>query len=353
MGGAFSTTDPASLQPTRSLPPSASPRQMPTPEHYNRKFNVCLALDVSGSVCAPDPALPRSCSNCPSECNQSPFDPGTCCRNFASLKAFAFDLLNAAADLTVDGSDVAVVAASSLMSPRRVVWPSHPDAVGPALDGLHYAGGHADHAGSLMECQKALDESSDPTGVDVVVLVAAGGVSPQPGRAARSSAASAADAIKRSGTHVRPVVVGDGTREQVDYLAGISSDGVVTEVAFDDLSVLVDSLVFDLLGRSDASAANPGNANPLIITADDNGNQRTMAGVGKVSACFSRLSFYLMHCLCIYICYYLRIPQRMNCPREGVFKLTPQAARPLQTNAARPLPARPSGSPIIAALSTA
>ena len=63
--------------------------------------NVCIALDMSGSVCSPDFNNPKMCSDCASECLDEGFDKNTCCSNFRLIEEFGTQVMN---ELTHSGN---------------------------------------------------------------------------------------------------------------------------------------------------------------------------------------------------------------------------------------------------------
>lgn len=63
--------------------------------------NVCIALDMSGSVCSPDFNSPNLCSDCADICLDEGYDKNTCCSNFRLMEEFGTNVMN---ELTHSGN---------------------------------------------------------------------------------------------------------------------------------------------------------------------------------------------------------------------------------------------------------
>ena len=274
---------PSSSPTLASTPPSvtqsASPSRHPTTNPTCRlaEINLCLAVDMSGSVCNGDSG--SDCLGCrtsllqsflpmffPPECRDASVSEDTCCANFAAVKDFATLLVDAL------GGDVVSAAASQaetsfsvveFATDARLVSARFPAGRTRAvIDGLDYAGGLTNHAAALARCRDGLlaapgaaasaalpwDDprggSSDRNRRDVLVLVTDGAPT-VPEADPEGAAAAAARHAEEDGIAIVPVFIApDNDAAARAFMRRLSSDGTVFDATdFGGLNALRDRLV--------------------------------------------------------------------------------------------------------------
>merc|ERR1711971_979693 len=103
---------------------------------------------------------------------------------------------------------------------------------------LDYSGGGTNHAAAITACQETLAQSLHDDRENVILLIT-DGVATMPDYPFESAEA-AADLAKEAGTMIVPVFVSPENQQQLDYMAGLSSDGQVADVTdFAELSSLI------------------------------------------------------------------------------------------------------------------
>jgi len=270
---AFPTYWPTSLPTSRPSPPNGPLSQKPSiqssnipsmasvvpsnhpsgrPSSCTGIANVCIALDMSGSICSPDFSNPQLCENCPNECNEDPFNQFTCCGNFNAVKSFTIELVKALAAKSFGGAQFSLVQFSTTAT--RISGVSSSSVVIPLLNGLTYTGGWKNHAEALERCQETFDaprESYIPGVRDVIILVT-DGVATWPEANPFGEAQSSAALVKNEGTYIRPVFIGGQNQGDLNYMSALSSDEEVSEGnSFEELPTLVQNLLPEILCDKD------------------------------------------------------------------------------------------------------
>mmetsp|Transcript_23173 Transcript_23173/g.48952 ORF Transcript_23173/g.48952 Transcript_23173/m.48952 type:complete len:965 (-) Transcript_23173:77-2971(-) len=250
-------TSPPTSSPTKyptampSHPPTNIPTPIPTqpaptasPTCTSEKdFNVCIALDMSGSVCNAGSIFGNECYGCsPAMFCQSFFvSKNTCCHNFQAEVDFSRSIVESLGNLPTEKSFVIVqfgdwaVLASGLASYEDTY---------NSLNWLDYSGGATNHADAISLCQETLASSSYSDRENFIIIIT-DGVSTLPMVDPSGSALAAADAAKSAGTFVIPVFISptyDG--DKIGFMSDLSSKGEVFDVSdFESLSTIEDMLV--------------------------------------------------------------------------------------------------------------
>jgi hypothetical protein len=136
MPSEFTSTTPSSNAPSKQ--PSTTPTNQPTCNVNTDDFNLCFAIDMSGSVCNQGTGF--ECNWCEPTliCNADGVDPSSCCNNFVNVTDFAEGMISSLSLLESNQTYSVVQFAtnaslvSSLTSPNRAL---------DALDEMVYTGG--------------------------------------------------------------------------------------------------------------------------------------------------------------------------------------------------------------------
>ena len=199
----------------------------------NGDFNLCLAIDMSGSVCG------GFCENC-GECNSGGTNLSICCSNFANMLDFSKSLVRSLGDLRTN-QDFSVVhfatdvdIASTLENRNQAV---------KTINQLKYTGGSTNLAGAINSCQSTLDDS--PSDRKNLILILTDGAPTIPEFNAEEAATAAAKNAMNKDTFIIPVLIEDPRFQtpEVKYLENnISSDGKVFVADFGGLGNLQDAV---------------------------------------------------------------------------------------------------------------
>mmetsp|Transcript_30575 Transcript_30575/g.66107 ORF Transcript_30575/g.66107 Transcript_30575/m.66107 type:complete len:919 (-) Transcript_30575:141-2897(-) len=245
------TTEPTSV-PTPTPTPrrrTRTPTNYPTPKptcSTEHEFNLCLAIDMSGSVCSGGTG--SECNECraaflpiffTSECRDKFVSEDTCCNNFANVKEFSSLMVDLLGDFPADKSFSLVQFATDAQLVSGLSSPAH---TLPIIDRLDYTGGLTNHAAAIQKCQGVL-----PTwdGRKNFIMLVTDGVSSEPGFDPEGAAEAAASSAKRDGAFIIPIFISPrNDLSALAFMRRLSSDGKVFDVTdFGSLDRLQDSLV--------------------------------------------------------------------------------------------------------------
>lgn len=244
-------SDTPSLSPTVEetvLPTKRRPTPQPTCS-TEKEFNLCLAVDMSGSVC--NDGSGAECSGCrasflpmffSSSCRDSFVDEDTCCNNFANVKEFSGIMVNLLGDFQADKS-FSVVQFST--SAEVVSGLSSVEQVSQVINQFDYTGGLTNHESAIQKCQQTLEDSPSSDRKNFIMLVT-DGVSSEPGFDPEGAAERAASVAKSAGTFIIPVFISPNGNDPsaLAFMRRLSSDGKVFDVTdFGSLTSLQDRLV--------------------------------------------------------------------------------------------------------------
>jgi len=249
--------DPA---PTPPLPETSSPTSAPIEEIQEpctNNFNICYALDMSGSVCNRNHNI--NCDSCyPSnKCRDEGYGQGTCCANFEKVREFAKIMTESLNGYGAFGASVVKFSTSASIESNMN---TDIDTTLSALDGLAFSGGWTDHSDAIYTCQSTLPSTSDAKNI---ILLVTDGIPTKPdtdrnGNDAEDYAEMRASAAKNQGTVILPVFISSSNSEaQVNYMKRLSSDdNVFTTTSFDELNGLIESLTTTVLCDGSLQARN-------------------------------------------------------------------------------------------------
>jgi len=260
------TTPSLAPTPAPSDSPSHSPTHGPTPSPTTRRrtrtpskyptarptcsteqdFNLCLALDMSGSVC--NGGGGSECEECRasflpiffnSECRDKFVNEDTCCNNFANMKQFSSLMVDLLGDFPAEKSFSVVHfstdarLANGLSSVAKTLR---------IIDRLDYTGGLTNHMAAIQMCQRNMPARKKRKNF---IMLITDGVSSEPGIDPEGAAERAARAAKLDGTFIIPIFIStDNDRSALAFMRRLSSDGKVFDVTdFASLDKLQDSLV--------------------------------------------------------------------------------------------------------------
>lgn len=213
-----------------------------------RDFNLCLAIDMSGSVCNGDSSL--LCLDCEplNVCRSGKENRRICCPNFSNALKFSEDLIDGLSDLPSD-RDYSVVhyaTAATVASTSE----SGPNAI-DTIKNLNYSGGKTNLADAISSCQSTLDRLPRRSKNYIVVFTDGFPTQPTSEMVAEGTAVSAAKNAKIQGTVIIPVLREDRKRDgfanALEFLReDISSNGEVFSLSPQGSNDLIDFLVKDL-----------------------------------------------------------------------------------------------------------
>ncbi|KAL9182742.1 hypothetical protein ACHAXT_004021 [Thalassiosira profunda] len=242
------TSEPTSEPSRRPTPPPTSLTESPTLKPTcaeNGNFNLCVAIDMSGSVCNGNSN--SLCEQCePStpftfnQCNSGGLNKALCCPNFSNVLEFTKGLITELGELPTQqdfslvhfATDVTI--ASTLESWRQAV---------KSLNQFKYTGGKTNLAGAINSCQQTL--ASSPPDRKNLLLVITDGAPSVPESDPEDAAISAAAQAKLQDSFIIPVLIEEsfGQSPELTFLENnISSDGKVFVADFDGLGSIADSL---------------------------------------------------------------------------------------------------------------
>ena len=208
------------LQPTP--PPSDLPSTSPTCS--GSKFNVCFALDLSGSVCEAD------------------FDDDGC-KDYEKMKKFSMKMVEELDKIDAVEKRYSIV---QFADDARVVS-GLSAALGTItdLEGLDYTGGSTNTAAAFNECQSTFDSSAIRRKNFIIMIT--DGVPTVPGNNPSDDAEDAATRVKTTGTTIIPIFiqkVKNNDDDALDLMDRFSSEGKYFDISdFDSLDLLQERLV--------------------------------------------------------------------------------------------------------------
>lgn len=201
-------------------------------------FNVCIALDMSGSVC--NGGVFDFCFSCETDiCNKGGFDQNVCCPNFNEIIQFSTSIVSALDHLPMNQAFSLVQFSddAQLLSSSTTARNAKAD-----LLGLSYTGGRTNTYDALLKCQSSF---ISPDSKNFVIIIT-DGVPSLPFPDPRDNAIAQAESMKILGTTIIPVFIetADSFGRGQEFMSQISSDGNVLDVtAFDDLDNLRETLL--------------------------------------------------------------------------------------------------------------
>lgn len=232
----------------REMPcPSETPSSSPTCLKADQEFNLCIAVDMSGSVCNDDTA--SECTGCrsaflpmffDSECRDSSVSEDTCCDNFSIVKEFSSLMVNSLGDFPAEKSFSVVQFATNAQLAGDLATAEQTLTV---IDRLDYTGGLTNHANAIQMCQGTLPSSGDRKNF---IMLITDGISSAPFLDPEGEAEKAATSAKSDGTFIIPIFISPYTNDwsELAFMSRLSSDGKVFDVTdFESLDGLQDRLV--------------------------------------------------------------------------------------------------------------
>ncbi|KAL7522406.1 hypothetical protein ACHAWX_007092 [Stephanocyclus meneghinianus] len=225
---------------------TSSPTELPTTKPVScttkADFNLCLALDNSGSICGfgiddclfCEPAL--FCSNL-----FSFLPPSTCCNNYADIIEFSKLMVFALEQFEAEKSFSLVQFATNAQLISNLATAN---VTLDVLDNVRYTGGSTEFGEPIRLCQQSFASSSDPNRKNFIMLITDGlpaTTSPDPVIVAQEEA----DNAKSNGTIIIPVFISEyNDAYALAFMSSLSSDGEVFDVTgFASLDTLKDSLI--------------------------------------------------------------------------------------------------------------
>jgi len=216
------------------------------PSLSSNDFNMCIALDASGSVCSPNPMSPQSCSNCASDC-QTETSTDTCCANFATTVSFSTEVVEAVEVYNVTKEFSIVQWSSSAYATQALS--SATDTKTYLSSEIDYSGGGTNTAAAITTCQDLFAASP---GRKNVILLVTDGVPTSGGNDPAALALAEADSAKLDGTLIIPFFIENNVPSSAsDFMCSLSSnvcdstsDGKVFSVAsFDNMDATLAALI--------------------------------------------------------------------------------------------------------------
>jgi len=237
------TTDaPTTDAPTTDAPTTDAPTTAIPTAPLCSDFNLCIAIDMSGSVCNGRSSL--TCEGCePAQfCNSGGETQSICCPNFANTLETTKGLVTALGEGTSADQDYSIVhyGNSASEASRLNSWTQTVE----TLNELEYTGGGSNMAEAISLCQSTLDQS--PPDRKNYMLIFLDGVPTRPVSTAQSAARAAASNAKEQGSIIIPFLRQEGNESDLALLLylenHISSVGKVFLTDSEGLNDLQNSL---------------------------------------------------------------------------------------------------------------
>ena len=240
--------------PEKEEEPPIIPTLRPTCNN-DQDFNLCLAVDMSGSICSSD-SMDKSnsgCIGCPSDtCRDDFVTEGTCCNNFAFIKGFAKLMIQSLSNFPADKT-FSVVQFST--EGRLVSLMESNLEAKSTIDELSYTGGIiTNHAEAISQCRQSLSSSLafqqfSASAGDIphksIMMLITDGVPTTLDNDQEGAATLAASQAKEDGMFIIPVFISPRFDADVlSFMSGLSSDGKVFDVMdYESLDTLKDRLL--------------------------------------------------------------------------------------------------------------
>jgi hypothetical protein len=225
-----------------TLTPISKPTMDPVSCTTKKAFNLCFALDNSGSVCSFGVG---ECLFCEPAiwCQDSLFSPAQpyCCSNYKDVTTFSKLMIFALSQFEAEKS-FSVVQFSTYA--QLVGNLATADETLTVLDNMHYTGGSTDHAAAISRCQESFAASSDPSR-DNFIMIITDGLPSTDDLYPEIEALEEAEAAKSQGTIIIPIFISKFNElNALNFMSLLSSDGDVFDVTeFGSLDTLKESLV--------------------------------------------------------------------------------------------------------------
>lgn len=228
-----------------SLVPTETKTTKPTCRPGDADFNVCFAIDQSGSVCNGD-FSGFDCIDCQPAffCSSPGVDTGTCCNDFQNVKNFARDTIISLDELASDSRFSIVQFSTTALLASEL---STADETLTMLDGMLYSGGLTNHADAIRVCQESFQAADNSDLRNLIVLITDGAPT-YPEYMAEEALAAATDA-RSAGSYIIPVLISPNfnmfTNDRLEFMESIKSGegGVLNVENFDGLDTLAESLL--------------------------------------------------------------------------------------------------------------
>lgn len=213
----------------------------PTPECIaaGEDLNLCIAIDMSGSVC--NRGTGYKCTECVPHamCNDDGVDLSTCCGNFHNVIQFSKAIISIFGTIPSDQSYSIVGFATNTSFVSNLETTS--DAY-RSLDNLVYTGGVTNHAGAISSCQQKLSEVD---GRKKVILLITDGEPSEPEDTAKEDAIIASTLAKEAGSILIPVMISEDSIDNrtTKYMTEISSRKLFFNTSLSTLDSFEESIL--------------------------------------------------------------------------------------------------------------
>lgn len=233
-------------------PPPPTPAPTPPPRICNKDdMNVCIAIDRSGSVCAPIGGPYPSCKGDPS-C-------GDDCPEWQASLAFAKNFITSVDGLSSSQQFALVGFASEAVEESSFL--DGPSATN-AVENLIYSGGYTNTGDAIEECRRLLANDPNPNGAEKTIILITDGAATRPDTEKAGSPYTEAkghakdmseDALKED-IHIVGVFV-DTSSSTSSFLKELTSPGMFLEISEFDmlLNTTVSDRLVELVECSDLS----------------------------------------------------------------------------------------------------
>ena len=211
---------------------------MPTgsPTCSDKKINVCIAVDMSGSICWPpnDTRIGTCVSNnqgsCVDKCHDDTLTRGNCCQNFVKQKEF----LDKFIDHFSADTDYSLVSFADLATLEQGMITGQSEIDG-TISSLVYSGGGTNTGDAIRECHSTFDlQQQDEENVIVIVTDGKPTRSPAGKDKAKAleHAMEQANAAKGNKIRIVTVTVSTGATDTANLASLSSPDSVISTDEF-------------------------------------------------------------------------------------------------------------------------
>lgn len=222
----------------------------PLPCKTAAKFDVCIVLDKSSSICGPGCST-QGAQTCPSTCADSGVNTKSCCNNFLSMKRFALQLVNKFELWYGANGNKYAIKEFSTIATGEAALESDKTKIFEDINGATFTGGENDDT----DIEKVIDSCQSTLGTtagreQLIVLLTDGmATQPTPNPTAEANARAAATDAKNAGTFIVPVhlISGGNSDKQEVFMNDLGSGGSYTKVSnIDQLYLQVDNVITEM-----------------------------------------------------------------------------------------------------------
>ena len=245
--------------------PSSSPISIPIDNCPEKAFDICIAIDYSGSVCTKSGESPQNCypSDTNSKCDMSLGFPDRC-PNFQLVKSFVADLISEVEGVGPN-KQFSLVTFSDVSKTTTIAELTSADSALNQVSDIAYLGGWTNTGGAINACADTLADSDKEK---VIVLVTDGTPTTGASNPLGYAQLEAQNAME-AGILMLPMYINTVSKDLINMQSFTNDPANVVEVkAFEELPDALDELLNKI--DCDEPVKEPGNVvDPCSNIYDD------------------------------------------------------------------------------------